>query len=638
LALSPDGRFIALFERTTDLAADAYHYALVLVDASGRSPPHILADAGAFLLQRLDGRPSGLGFDRMAQFSHDGAWVYYSAEHEGRLELWRVPSAGGVGEPVAKPDGDVARFALIGHDEIVFETKTPRSQIEAARANDERTGFRVDEALQTSFALTPLPDETSGKRLWLLRLSDRTLAPASPADATLLDTNRQSQARIHPEDASSRAAEPKLGLFSEEASSPASGHQQESQCHAEACSGALQQVWDLPASGPPEIVFSRAEGHAEAETAFYAWRARTTEARLILRSDKVFPACTRAPTTLYCLEEAPLEPRRLVAIDLESGAVRTLYDPNPSWAHLRLPRIDRLDFTDREGNQSFARLVYPLDQRAGQSYPLVVMQARARGFFHAGTGGETPILPLSAEGYFVLLFDRPEFHTRAALATPSQLQRAAAIEGFERSAKREALMGLLDQALAHAPIDRARMAITGTSNGAETAYYMLMDEPNLFAAAVTSTPPTDPIAWPLQSEEFRRQRLQEVGMSAPWGDENAPWTQWWRRSSPFFHADEIQTPLMMNLADAEALRAFPLIERLREASKPAEAYVYPGAFHLKWRPQQILAAQERSIAWIDFWLRGIETSDPSDPDRLTRWRAMRALQVRAHAPPGPGGG
>ena len=89
------------------------------------------------------------------------------------------------------------------------------------------------------------------------------------------------------------------------------------------------------------------------------------------------------------------------------------------------------------------------------------------------------------------------------------------------------------------------------------------------------------------------------------------------------HAEAIRTPLLMNLPESEALMGFPLATRLSELNRPAETYIYPGAYHVKWRPNQILAAQLRAMDWLDFWLQGVERSDPNEPERLDRWRRLR---------------
>ena len=79
----------------------------------------------------------------------------------------------------------------------------------------------------------------------------------------------------------------------------------------------------------------------------------------------------------------------------------------------------------------------------------------------------------------------------------------------------------------------------------------------------------------------------------------------------------------MNLAESEAIMGFPLATRLEELNRPFDLYVYPGAYHIKWRPAQLLAAQTRAMDWLDFWLRGVEREEPDEPGRLDRWRALR---------------
>jgi dipeptidyl aminopeptidase/acylaminoacyl peptidase len=616
LAISADERSLAVFERETDLAGDRYRYRLMLVDADGGTPARAIGDVGGFVVHRTAGRPTGLGFDRIAAFSRDGAWVYYLAERDGRIELWRASTRGPGSQPIAQPNADIRRFALTADGRaIVFETNTPRDVLAAKVAENERQGFRIDDAIAPSFSLMPLPDEDSGRAVWRLDLASGLSAPAQHAESDLLDVTDE-PAVVRPLDARERVQSLRLGLFYRNEAG-------ETQCMAPECSGALKDAWTI-GEGRSTVVFRRLEGHAQSLTVLYVWRPLAASTRLIRREEELLTGCVAARAFLYCLQETPFQPRRLVAIDGASGELRVLYDPNPQWRRAALPRVERMDYTDAETNESFARLVYPLQYRASRRYPLIVMQYRSRGFLRAGTGGETPVLPLSARGYFVLTFDRPEFRSREAHQTPREVQRDDALLGLERSAKREAVLHFLGRALATGSVDSRRIAIAGTSDGAELAYHLLMDQPDLFAAAVMSTPPTDPIAWPLQSERFRRQRFADVGMTAPWGDEGAPWTQWWRRSSAFHHAERLNTPILLNLAESEALRAFPLIARLRETTTPIEAFLYPGAYHIKARPQQLLAAQERTLAWLDFWLLRAETGDHADPNRLDRWRSMRA--------------
>src|SRR3546814_3108759 len=87
----------------------------------------------------------------------------------------------------------------------------------------------------------------------------------------------------------------------------------------------------------------------------------------------------------------------------------------------------------------------------------------------------------------------------------------------------------------------------------------------------------------------------------------------------------IYTPLLMQLADSEAMLALETFTALREHGQPVEMYVFPGELHNKWQPAHRLAVYTRNIDWFDFWLRGYVDPDPSKSEQYERWRALRAL-------------
>ncbi len=312
-------------------------------------------------------------------------------------------------------------------------------------------------------------------------------------------------------------------------------------------------------------------------------------------------------------------------IDAITRAMTLLYDPNPTWDVKALPAIERLNVSDKYGEDSFAHLVHPLNYRKGQTYPLVIVQYRSRGFLRGGTGGEYPIFAYARAGYFVLSVDRPEPRALLARARWPEVQRDTELSHREQISKQSALVALIEQLTARGLIDKNRIAITGLSDGAETVFYGIVNS-DLFAVAVASSPPSDPMSYALNTSDFRGLQRAQFGMEGPLGSSQT-WASWWRRSAIAPRANDIHAPLLMQLSDAEMLSALPLRVALEQASKPAELIIYPGAYHLKWRPRQLHAAQRRAFDWIDFWLRGRENADPIDPDQYARWRALRALSA-----------
>ena len=102
--------------------------------------------------------------------------------------------------------------------------------------------------------------------------------------------------------------------------------------------------------------------------------------------------------------------------------------------------------------------------------------------------------------------------------------------------------------------------------------------------------------------------------------------QRWRRISPEFHADSINTPVLIQVADRELVETVPTISALKEAGQPVEAYVFPNEYHIKWQPKHKLAVYNRTIDWFNFWLRDVEDSDSKKAAQYERWRGMKDLE------------
>lgn len=632
LSVSPDGSHVALFSRETLIEDDRYRYTLLVIPSDG-GPARAIADGGDAVLRTATGRFSGAIDDRIPAWSPDGAWIAYIARHGERTELWRVRPDGRANRRIVSGDRDVARFAWLTPNEIVVELYPARSALSARAERQRRLGFFADGSFEPRYNLIPFPNLRDDRVAIVIDTHGRKLRDATEADARALlprtgfgapggqvaaDHAGDLNASIAPATPGDPAALPPLAL------SLTRGGATPIRClHAE-CSGRMSGVW---IAGDDGIVFQRREGHGLADEALYIWNAGADTIRLLRRADEVLLDCELARAVLVCLHESPAQPRRLVSVSLSSGEISVLYDPNPHWSAFPITRIERLEADDAYGNQGFAHLVWPRGYEAGRLYPMVVVQYRSRGFLRGGVGGEYPIHALAARGYFVLSVDRTDNRDLLARLPAAQSQLIAELDGSELRMKQTQLEGLLRRIGDRNIVDPARIAITGLSDGAETVFWMI-SQTDLFAAAVSSSPPVDPSGYALNSENFRRSN-RELGAHGPWEDAPEPWASWWRENATIYHAGNIRAPLLMNLSDNEALTGFPLSVRLRELGRVSEIYVYPGDYHVKWRPQHQLMAQERALAWIDFWLLGVEREDANEPERLERWRALRQRHAAA---------
>jgi len=627
LSLSPDGETIAVFTRETRVRENDYRYRLLVMPSAGGAP-RVIAEAGDIILRNTPYGPTGAAADRAPAWSPDGGALAYLTEREGRVELWRVLLDGTPAELLADGPRDLLRFVWLDANSLVVETGAPRESLRAAALRAERVGFHPDDFFTPYASLRPAVAVDAVRTQFVIDVETRARRPAAPAESELLNARPRAPAPntaiagdgteggvtwIAPRTVGDRASTPALGLYRADLDGGSL-----SMCADPACSGRMLGAWIFS----DRIVFRRMEGHGQGLTALYAWDWRVNTVRRIRQADEELFGCGRAAARLICLQESPLQPRRIVSIDIETGDLAQLYDPNPDWDAFDQPRVDTLEVNDAYGNASFAHLVFPANYRVGRRYPVVVVQYRSRGFMRGGVGGEYPILPLAGRGYFVLSVDRPEWRGAEAALPQAELDQRTALDNSENLMKQSALETMLAELDRRGLSDPRRIGITGLSDGAETLYWAITNS-DLFAAAVASTQPTDTTAWTLGSRAFRQSLLSE-GMRGPNADRADPWAAWWARNTTVLHAERIRAPLLMNLAESEAIMGFPLATRLEELNRPVEVYVYPGAYHIKWRPAQLLAAQTRAMDWLDFWLRGIEREDPDEPSRLDRWRVLRA--------------
>ncbi len=609
IAVSQDGSRLAFVTRTPDLQQNRYNHAVFVMNAAEADSARPIAHAGGIVLGSIRGRRSGVAIDRVALWSPGDEWIAYLVGVDAYAELWCVRPNGRQAHRVSTVAEHVVEFSWASNGVLIYSTAISAQAIAARLADAEMYGFRADGTFEPIYDVAPRIDDASATATWGVDVSARRRTLRDAPD----EPTQSSDARIVAFDPRFVSAEsPDLVLETVH-------NGVVRRCLQAACRGELLAVWSADGN---VVLFQRQTGHHGVDSELASWSLENDAVRSIHLSGARLSGCIYDRMWFYCLEDSPIQPQRLVRISARSGARQTLWDPNPHWRRLTLPRVERLDTTNSGGQESFAHLVYPLGYVADRAYPLVVVQYRSRGFLRGGTGGEHPIFPLSARGYFVLSVDRPEDFARARTMSTDEFLVAAELDGSEGAMKAAAIEHFIEHLESRGMIDPNRVGITGMSDGTETLFYMLLNSRRRFAAAVTSSSPPDPSAWALFSADFRSRRRQSGAMS-PWSETDARWVEYWRRLSPIYRMDRMRTPILFNLSATETLPAMQLVARLQENGTPHDLYVYPGAYHNKWRPAQNRAAQTRAIAWLDLWLRDLDTPDVREPDRATRWRGLR---------------
>jgi dipeptidyl aminopeptidase/acylaminoacyl peptidase len=335
----------------------------------------------------------------------------------------------------------------------------------------------------------------------------------------------------------------------------------------------------------------------------------------------------KADLELICTREDSRTPRRVVAIDVRTGNEREIFDPNPEFEHIRIPQVIRLKWRNELGLEAWGDLVLPSQYRPGAKLPLIVTQYHSDGFLRGGTGDEYPIFLFAEHGFAVLSTERsaPVATAYPNLKTWDEIIAVGQKNWAERRSLLSSVLTGVGLTIDQGYVDASRVGITGLSDGATTVAFALINS-NAFAAAAMSTCCTEPnttmtyggIAW--------ADWLRRIGYPPATANDRA----FWRDMSIAQNAADIETPLLMQLSDAEFRLALEAFSALREQKQPVEMYVFPDELHIKSQPAHRLAVYERNLDWFDFWLRGVENPDPAKADQYARWEAMRDRQMPPH--------
>jgi dipeptidyl aminopeptidase/acylaminoacyl peptidase len=347
--------------------------------------------------------------------------------------------------------------------------------------------------------------------------------------------------------------------------------------------------------------------------------------RSIYRVEGQILSPVMADNAVVALQETATAPRKIVSIRLSDGMATTIYDPNPQLKDLQIGSVEKLEWRDRFGNETFGYLVYPPGYVPGRRYPMVVVQYRSGGFLSGGVGNEYPIYPLAARGFVVLSFDRPEDRTLQARYDTNSLDGLKALEhllwknGYTQRQSLSALEIILDTLDRRGVIDPSRVGITGLSDGAETVQFALFNSKR-FAAAAHSGRMSPSFYYLLVNDSYRSLiRAMFTGRTA------ADVAHSWSQLSMTDHIKRVNTPLLIQVADRELVSATDEFVALKDAGKPVEAYVFPDEYHVKWQPQHKRAVAERTIDWFRFWLMGEEDPTPEKIEQYARWQKLKML-------------
>ena len=637
---SPDGRYVAVQLRRMNVAENRHHleWVAIAIEDGARIG---LGDGGDLRTAVDDeGTDNGNPATPFARWSPDSRWLAYLRSSGGKTEVWRAGPSDPIAQQLTHGDADVESFEWSADSSVLHVTRAvSRETLARTRRYDEEEGFLVDHAFAPAYDRRPRYPAKGDGTIWqvdsltgkAVQLDPVSVEPPPVPAVALSPPKSRATRTVTAPDGRRTASLERLHEELQGDGAPvtivASGPNPDSSqiCPATECTGQITSLWWSQLGD--RVYFLKREGHALNRRAIYEWRPGSRSARsIVATTDWIGDDCISARRRLVCLHESPTGPRRVVAIDVRSGRLTPLLEPNPNFRNFHFSQIERLAWHDRYRNETFGDLVYPAAYRTDRRFPLVIVQYRSAGFLNGGVGDEYPIHVLAARGYFVLSWDRPEFRTVAARESALDTFRYAHRENREHLSKQSALGCIVRTLVDRGMVDAAKVGITGLSDGAETTYHGLMHT-RLYAVAIASSAPADPIAFYLQSARDRQLRAQlglVVSNDSPQADE------FWAYRSLSRNVARVDTPLLLNLAESEYLYAVQAIATFLDAGKVLEAYVYPGEFHIKHQPKHLARILERNVDWLDFWLRGLIDPDPAKADQYVRWTRMRDRKATDH--------
>lgn len=636
-SISPVRERIAVLVSRGNPAENGYCQRLLVMPFSGQGVPVEIARGGAYIaddysLRDFSSVRAGWPRPNPPRWSPNGTLIGYLRREEGSTQVWLAdPDGGALPRKATDLPDDVDSFAWAadGTGLIVATRPGIRAAAEAI-AQEGSSGFLYDERFAPQIVGRPIPTGEVATRYIFASLGDGSarlataderslLAPLPPenmsATATIWQTGTQGRlAWIEPEEPEQILSPTRLVVVDPDGSRRV--------CALRECDGVFQLWWSSDGSS---LMALQRTGWARSRTALLRWNHDEPSPQRIFETDDVIAGCQETGGEAICTREGSIRPIRIVALNQRSGAQRIVFDPNPQLDHIRWGEVRRLRFRNAYGVESFADLVLPPGHSDGERHPMVVAGYSSRGFLRGGTGDDVPIQPLTAQGFAVLSFARPDFlpavrEARSEIETRTLLDEPWA----DRRSVLSSLEIAIDLAVESGAVDRSRIGMTGFSDGGASAQFALINS-DLFAAASFTTCCEDSGSYALVAGPRFTDYLRAMGYPYFEGAADA----FWRPMSLLRNVANIKTPILILAADSEYEGALDVWETYRHRGKAIEMFVFPNETHYKWQPAHRAAIYRRNLDWFDFWLANRLNCDPAFAKQNDRWLAMNGAPARS---------
>jgi dipeptidyl aminopeptidase/acylaminoacyl peptidase len=666
LVLSPDGRYAAVREDRQSVAENATIIAWLVVRLVDGKILHVF-DAGAPRWTN-----NGALAAETPQWSPDSGWLYFRAVRNGQAQVWRTSIYGGNVEQLTRDPADVHVFSIGAQGELAYAVgPATRDEIARAEQAERDTGVLLDSSIIKGFSITanfPVngrmatyrlrPGAVTSGRATLLGTEPlsafspgpegvrgnvesadslqeldtwwrATFGGIYPAMAEIINTLPSSRgsrlAGVRVQDASGESAPFRSAatqLYWSDTANP-SGQRV---CEDAVCTDADNIAIIGWSEGEDVLVF---QAYRSGIDQLATWNTSTGEVRVLSTDAGSLGAyesgtqgrCRLAGSEAICIASGANVPPHLVAINVDTGLARTLYDPNPNLTPARLGRVQTVTLRDRFGNTTIGRIVTPNDAEGQGPRPLVITTYTCSGFLLGGSGRDVPEHVLAGLGYTSICIDQGGGVVRrvAGFEMNRTTMDLSGLDFYEDAIRVVSALGLADP---------NRVMLTGFSGSATNTAFAITQSDMFTAAAVMTEGSADPIACYVTGHTRSCETLaRSEGVGLPYDSRDGI-----LRTSPALNVESIRTPLLMQLPETEYVPMMQLYTAMRDYGRAVEMHIYPGAYHYKHQPRQRLAVYDRNVDWANFWLRGLLSPLPERELQNARWEDMRLAQCALNAP------
>lgn len=628
--ISPDGQNIAFLVRRANAQQNDYCQRLLVAPVDGSGAARELDRGGQFIrrdfqLRKFVSVMAGTAKVITPRWSPDGRQIAFLKKTGSSQQVWLVGADGNRAAHRASnlPD-NVDDFAWAPDGKAVVVSTRPGIRLQSeAIAREARSGFLFDDRFAPQMADYPIPTEPLLNVFDRVEIATGVSRKASAVEILLLSPDQPTD---DPKDARGFIVS-RLGvaawvhrLQSDQLLSPSGirmrlANGNELSC-AEFCRGVRQIFWSPDGR---RLYALQKTSWFDNRTTLLRWTVGDPEPTQIMVTDNEMIGCMMSGQRLICAQENATTPRRLVAVDPDSGRHSLIFDPNPEFRRLKLGSVQKFRIRNAFGVESNADLVLPPNHKTGDRHPLVVVQYASVGFLRGGTGDEFPIHPLAAKGFAVLSFSRPDPPPDAMAArTERELMQASRRDWRDRRNVQSTLELAIQRAVASGAVDQERMGISGFSDGSTSLQWALINS-SLFKVAASGSCCDGMDVFPLMVGPNFTEEGRDIGLGffRP-GVENI-----WKPLSLTLNVDRINTPILIQNSDGEYEGGLDVIEIFKGRGKAIELFVFSGEPHIKYQPAHRLAMYERSTEWFQFWLMNVMNCDPAKAAQYARWKVMK---------------